>query len=240
VPEIILDAGHGGHDPGAVGNGLKEKDIVLDLALRTGKLLEAREATVKYTRNTDVFVELSDRARLSNMLKADLFVSFHVNSSANPASGFESFIYSGVNGGQTAAYQNVIHRKVAAVFAAEGVADRGQKKANLAVLRETNMPAMLIEYGFINSPKDVALLKNTAFLDRLAKATADGISDALGLNKEVVTIQQARDWSREAQIWVKENGISDGTRPKDQVTREEVWTMLHNFYMKLNQQPRLK
>jgi len=230
VPEIILDAGHGGHDPGAVGNGLKEKDIVLDLALRTGKLLEASGATVKYTRTTDVFVELSDRARLANMLKADLFVSFHVNSSANPASGFESFIYSGVNGGQTAAYQNVIHRKIAAVFSSEGVTDRGQKKANLAVLRETNMPAMLIEYGFINSPKDAALLKNTLFLNRLSKATADGIADALGI-KQVSKDDFAGHWAEKEIRMVLEagkmSGYPDGTfRPDQPLTRAELAVLI--------------
>lgn len=135
---IVLDSGHGGTDPGAVGNGLQEKNITLDLVLRTGKLLEVRGAIVKYTRTTDVFISLNERARMANAWNANYFVSFHINSAANAtASGFESFIYSEVNGGATAAYQNTIHRKVAAVFAAAGVPDRGQKKGNMAVLRET-------------------------------------------------------------------------------------------------------
>lgn len=194
-PIIVLDAGHGGSDPGAVGNGLKEKDINLQLAQKTGAILEKRGAKVLYTRSTDVFIPLEERAKKANEWGADLLFSFHVNSSANPVSGYESFVYTEVNGGKTAAYQNVIHRKVAAVFASEGVPDRGQKKANLAVLRETNMPACLAEYGFINSAKDASLLKNDSFLDRLASATADGISAALGLppapkeEKKIPTVQ---------------------------------------------------
>lgn len=181
-PIIVLDPGHGGKDPGAVGHGLQEKDVVLDLGLRVGALLKARGATVLYTRGIDVFIDLSERARMANTWKADFFLSLHVNAGGNPpGSGFESFIYSGVNGGATAAYQNIIHRKIAAVFTSEGLPDRGQKKGNLAVLRETNMPAALVEYGFINNPKDAKLLADSSFLDRLAKATADGIAECFGL-----------------------------------------------------------
>ncbi len=178
-PIIVLDAGHGGSDPGAVGNGLKEKDINLKLAMKTGAILEARGAKVLYIRTTDIFIPLEERAKMANRWGADFFYSFHVNSAAGVASGFESFIYS--DNRQTAAYQNMIHRKIAAVFATEGTSDRGQKKANLAVLRETNMPACLAEYGFINSIKDALLLKKDCFLDKLAKATADGIAEAVGL-----------------------------------------------------------
>lgn len=181
-PIIVLDPGHGGKDPGAVGNCLQEKNIVLDLALRIGKLLQSRGATVLYTRGIDVFVELSERARMANNWKADFFLSLHINSTVNTtASGFESFVHSNVNGGVTAALQNTIHRKVAAVFGVVGVPDRGQKKGNLAVLRETNMPALLLEYGFISSTKDSTLLKNPGFLDKLAQATAEGIAEAFGL-----------------------------------------------------------
>jgi N-acetylmuramoyl-L-alanine amidase len=233
-PIVVLDPGHGGHDSGAADNGLREKDIVLDIALRVGNLLESRGATIEYTRNTDVFIQLSDRANIANDCNADYFVSLHANSAdSSAASGFESFIYSGVNGGQTAAYQNVIHRRISAVFDAEGVVDRGQKKADFAVLRETNMAAVLIEYGFISSSKDSNLLKNNTFLDDLAKATADGIADVLGLG-EPETCQVVDDWVEVAQRWVTENGISDGQRPTDNVTRQEVWAMLHNLYNKLH------
>lgn len=235
--KIVLDAGHGGSDPGAIGNGLKEKDVNLLLAMKTGANLEARGAKVLYTRATDIFITLEERAKIANRWKADFFFSFHVNSSAGIASGFESFIYSEVNGGKTAAYQNVIHRKIAAVFASVGVHDRGQKKANLAVLRETNMPACLAEYGFINSAKDAALLMNESFLDRLAQATADGIAEALGLPKAV---QPACDKTAEAiEVLHKAGVISspqywmENARPGRQANGEYVGLLIQGMAAQL-------
>ncbi|RKD21490.1 hypothetical protein BEP19_14770 [Ammoniphilus oxalaticus] len=179
----MLDAGHGGKDPGAVGHGIREKDIVLDLTLRTGRLLESMGADVRYTRVSDVFVSLENRASLANQCKADVFVSLHNNSFDANSNGFESYIYETINGGRTATIQNLIHEKVLEVFLSEGVRDRGQKKKDLAVLRLTKMPALLIEYGFISNAKEAALLKDSAFLDRLAKATAEGIGEVMGLSK---------------------------------------------------------
>lgn len=231
-PIFVLDPGHGGADPGAVGNGLLEKDLVLDLALRVGKLLKVRGATVLYTRGIDVFISLSERAKMANNWKADFFCSLHTNSASNlSASGFESFIYSEVNGGATAAFQNIIHRKIAAVFAAEGVPDRGQKKGNLAVLRETNMPAVLMEYGFISSAKDAGLLKVSAFLDRIALATADGIADCFGLPAPKVCDDITGHWAeKEIRQVIAEGkmvGFPDGSfKPDQPVTRGQLAYMM--------------
>lgn len=197
--KIVIDPGHGGSDSGAVAFGIREKDIVLDLALRTGKLLRSMGANIEYTRVTDIYVNLGDRARLANQLGADAFFSFHINAFNDPnANGFESFVHTSINGGRTAAIQNVVHRKIAEVFASAGVRDRGQKKANYQVLRETKMSALLIEYGFITNAKENSLLKDSAFLDRLARATADGIGQALGLKpvppvEKLPTIQRTCD-----------------------------------------------
>ncbi|WP_019534200.1 N-acetylmuramoyl-L-alanine amidase [Paenibacillus ginsengihumi] len=223
--KIMIDAGHGGKDPGAIGNGLREKDLTLKLALRIGQLLAARGADVRYTRTDDTFVELSDRARAANTAKVDYFLSIHIN--AGGGTGFESFTYTGTSGA-TAALRNVIHRKVAAAFVASGLPDRGRKQANLAVLRETNMPAALLEYGFIDTAKDAALLKTEAFLEQIATATADGVAEAFGLPAAVVPapVDTVSEWARAARDWAVSAGITDGTRPRDGVTREEVWTML--------------
>lgn len=90
-PILWVDAGHGGTDSGAVGpNGLKEKDVVLSVAMLLGAEL-AGDFNVQYSRKTDVFVSLSERARLANAAGADAFISIHCNSAENPAQGFEVF-----------------------------------------------------------------------------------------------------------------------------------------------------
>lgn len=221
----MLDPGHGGKDPGAVANGLQEKDLTLQLGLRIGELLMNRGAEVRFTRAADVFVELSERARMANEAGVDYFLAVHIN--AGGGSGFESFTYPGA-AGETERIRSVIHTHVAAVFTSAGMPDRGQKQANLAVLRETRMPAVLLEYGFIDHPRDSVLLRDPAFLERLAVATADGVAEAFGLRNPPETgsvpADEVSDWAREARDWAVAAGITDGTRPKDPVTREEVWT----------------
>ncbi|RKD21148.1 hypothetical protein BEP19_15780 [Ammoniphilus oxalaticus] len=235
---IELDAGHGGKDPGTVGNGLQEKNVVLDLTLRVGKLLTAMGADVRYTRTTDVFIDLSERARIANQHNADLFVSLHGNSGTNaqgvPGSGFESYIHDSIKGGKTVSIQDAIHQKVAAVFLAEGLRDRGQKRRNFAVLRETKMPAVLLEYGFINNPVDAAFLKDQSFLDRLARATANGIGEALGLqqteeDKDDITGHWAEKEIRKVIADGKMRGYPDGSfKPDAPLTRAEFATLIAN------------
>lgn len=94
IHTIMIDAGHGGKDPGALGNGLRESYIVLDMALRVGKALQAQGFKVIYTRTKDVFLELNDRTKLANKHKADLFISLHVNASTKPeTNGIETYYY---------------------------------------------------------------------------------------------------------------------------------------------------
>lgn len=173
--KFMIDAGHGGTDPGAVGNALREKDLTLTLALRIGALLAERGAHVCFTRTTDVFVALTDRAVLANQAGADYFISVHIN--AGGGTGFESFTFPG----DTNAKDEIIHRHISAVFTAVEMKDRGRKQSNLAVLRKTNMPAVLLEYGFIDCLRDAALLKNAEFIEQLAQASAAGIAEAFCL-----------------------------------------------------------
>ena len=98
---VVLDAGHGGKDPGNMGNGYKEKDIALDIILEVGKRLEKFDnIEVIYTRKNDVFVELFERGRIANRAKADLFVSVHCNSHSSQAYGTETFVL-GLNRSET-------------------------------------------------------------------------------------------------------------------------------------------
>ncbi len=174
---IVIDPGHGGIDSGAVGNGLQEKNVNLDLARQVQSKLN-NLADVVLTRNSDTFVSLADRADRANKLNADLFVSLHVN--AGGGTGFESYIYNRTSP-LTAELQNIIHKEVVAYFSSVGVPDRGPKRAAFAVLRQTAMPAVLLENLFIDNKGDAQKLKEPVFLDGLAKAVSSGIVKAMGI-----------------------------------------------------------
>src|SRR5690625_2263931 len=170
MAKIFIDAGHGGHDPGAVGSRSKEKDNVLKVAKRLKILLESHGHVVIMSRSTDVFIPLSERARMANAWGADYFVSLHNNAAIASATGFETFIYNGPVQSKTAGFQNAIHN---AIIKGIGIRDRGKKRANFAVLRETRMPAVLIEYAFITNVNDENILINE--VEKLAQLTANGI-----------------------------------------------------------------
>lgn len=146
-------------------------------------LANMEKAVVSLTRWDDRFLELSERAKFANDRNADLFISLHNNAASASAHGFESFIY--VNASTTTArYQTILHEQVMNYLAQVGIHDRGKKRANYAVLRETKMPAILLENLFITNEKENKLLKDDAFLDNLAAAIAAGIAKIFGLKKK--------------------------------------------------------
>lgn len=172
---IVIDAGHGGSDGGAVYNGRLEKDDNLRLALAVGNLLEQRGYNVIYTRTEDVFDSPSEKARIANRSGADYFISFHRNSSPYPNtySGVETLVYSdsGVRG--------ELARSVNAELAKVGFNNLGVKeRTNLTVLRRTQMPAILIEAGFLNTDADNRTFDNN--FDAIARAIATGVENVVG------------------------------------------------------------
>jgi len=175
--DFMLDGGHGGSDPGAVGpTGLKEKDINLKIIKRVGAKLTAQGVKVGYTRTDDSSVGLSERALMANALKAANFLSVHCNGFKDPAAtGTETIAYKAGGDGQKLA--NAIHKRLSA---ATGRANRGVKFQNLAVLRETTMPAALAEVVFITNPQEEALLKLDSFIEKVAHAIFLGCLDYLG------------------------------------------------------------
>lgn len=185
MTKIFLDAGHGGKDSGAARNGLLEKNVVLDLAKRIEtKLKQYKNVQVMQSRTTDVFLELSDRADKANEWGADAFISLHTNSAESAlAKGFETFIYNGPVGSDTVAFQNVMHQEILKQIG-PNVSDRGKKRANFAVVRETHMKAILGENLFLSNSSDAALLKTNSFLDRVAQGYVNGLEKFFGLIKE--------------------------------------------------------
>jgi len=181
---IVLDAGHGGKDPGAAANGLLEKNITLKIALKTGAYLKANyHCNVLYTREKDVYLSLSERANIANRAKADLFCSIHINSFSSSSKGFESYRYPGTKG-KTLELQKNVHAEVMKVLNDYNITDRGMKQKDFAVVRETSMSALLTETLFISNPNEAKLLKSESFLNKVAEAHAIGLAKTAGLKRK--------------------------------------------------------
>ena len=182
--KIYLDAGHGGKDSGAAANGIKEKDIVLDLCKRIEKGLQVYENTeILMSRSSDVFLTLDERTDKANAWKADVLLSVHVNSATTTAAkGYEDYIYPNA-GAPTIAFQNVMHQEIINKIGST-VTIRGKKQANFHMLRESNMKAILTENLFISNASDAKLLKDDSFLQRIADGHIIGLEKFLGLKKK--------------------------------------------------------
>lgn len=167
---IVLDAGHGGSDFGATYLGRMEKDDNLRLTMAVGNILQNAGQNVIYTRTGDVYETPSQKAQEANAANADYFVSIHRNSSPydNQYTGIESLVYDKY--GTAAKMAENINRQLEDIgFVNQGVNER----TNLAVLRQTNMPAVLVEVGFINTDRDNMLFDSR--FNEIAQAIADGI-----------------------------------------------------------------
>lgn len=184
VKKVWIDAGHGGKDSGATGNGLQEKDVVLAVSLAVKKRLEADygDVQVLLTRSSDVFLELAERTHKANAAGADILVSIHCNAGGG-AGGFESYRYTSASSGSVK-LQNVMHTEVMNAIKTFGVIDRGQKAANLHMVRESKMPAVLTENLFIDVAADAAKLKRQDVIDSIAIGHVNGIAKYLGLQKK--------------------------------------------------------
>ena len=190
MKKIFLDPGHGGKDPGASGNGIKEKDITLLIAKKTRDLLLANYSgvDVQLSRTGDTFPSLSDRTSAANKWGADLLISIHINAATSKAAnGFESFIYTNTSNA-TKAFQNVLHKSIMKYI---GLSDRGQSAANLHMVRESNMSAVLTESGFISNAKEAALMKSDIWLNKVAAGHAEGIAQFAGLVRKAAAERTA-------------------------------------------------
>lgn len=181
--KIFIDPGHGGNDPGAVGNGLKEKDLTLKIAKKIrDKLQQYQNVQVKLSREGDQTLSLKQRTDMANAWKADYLISIHIN--AGGGTGFESYIYNGSYSGkaETDRKRGIIHDEIMKQIA--GVRDRGKKQANFHMVRESKMAAMLTENLFIDNANDAKLLKQDTFLDKIAQGHVNGLVKVFGLKKK--------------------------------------------------------
>ena len=177
---IVIDAGHGGSDPGAVYEGRREKDDNLSLAIAVGELLSRQGVSVIYTRTTDVYQTPFEKAQMANQADADFFISFHRNSSEEPNqyTGVETLVYDNSGIKQTMA------ENINGALSELGFRNLGVKaRPGLVVLRRTKMPALLIETGFLNNEQDNTLYDEKQ--EEIARAIADAVLGTLDL--ETVT-----------------------------------------------------
>lgn len=231
---VCLDPGHGPDTVnGSPDGSYKEKEFTWDMYTSLKPLLEAQGVTVVCTRTEGVKPSLTARASVSNQAGAELFVSLHSNAVGSGWSDTRGLmVYTSVAG--DSAGRNIAAKAILARMSAAGVIIHGgglAHNAEYTVLRATTAPAMIVEYGFHTNKEDVALLKNSAYRDKLAKATAQGICDYLGVavteeDKEEGDVGKPADWAAEAWAKAQSKGVLDGTRPADGVTRQELAVVL--------------
>jgi N-acetylmuramoyl-L-alanine amidase len=172
---VMLDPGHGGKDPGAIGpSGLREVDVILPVAKRVAAILEKQGIAVKMTRNSDYFVGLDERVSMSREAGATLFVSIHANSIDNrpDVNGLETYHY---NLGQS--FAETVHSTVVDYINKNGfyIADRRVRSARFLVLRKSSIPAILVETGYLTSDVEAARLRRDDYQRVMAEAIAKGI-----------------------------------------------------------------
>lgn len=166
---VVIDAGHGGKDGGTAWNGLVEKNLCLDTALRLQKVLKAKGIRTVMVRTSDKTVELEDRARLANRYSSSVYVSIHFNASLNKAvSGFETYYRSPRGRVLALSVQRQLDLQLKGI-------NRGVAPAEWKVLKETRMPAILVECGFISNLTESRRCGSAAHRQDLAQAIADGL-----------------------------------------------------------------
>ncbi|MEG0693404.1 MAG: N-acetylmuramoyl-L-alanine amidase [Oscillospiraceae bacterium] len=183
---VCIDAGHGGRDSGAVNKSRYEKYDTLKLANILKSELSKLDVNVIMTRTEDKYVSLSERTDFANKNKADLFISIHRNAfTSDSANGVEIWIYVKTDENTERCAKGIINE-----LEAVGIqSDRGVKRGNFHVTRETKMPACLLELGFISNPKDNELFESKIYL--YAKAIAKAVCEHLGICvKEDEVIQE--------------------------------------------------
>ena len=176
--KVVIDPGHGGSDPGAVGiNGLRETDIVLEISMNVSEFLTKKGVKTILTRKKERTLDLQPRVSKANNSRSNAFVSIHANATRGKridVNGIETYYYSGSRGYSLA---KNIHKQL--LIASPQSPDRGIKKSRFYVIRKSSMPAALVEIGFVTGLYDSALLRQKAYIDKMSFAIAKGILNYL-------------------------------------------------------------
>ncbi|MFI4910428.1 MAG: N-acetylmuramoyl-L-alanine amidase [Sedimentisphaeraceae bacterium JB056] len=177
---ILIDAGHGGKDPGTLGIklgsslGTPEKNINLDVAKKVAAKLSSMGANVRLTRSNDTFIELDDRAALVGRYRADIFVSIHADYIGDSSiSGPSCYIAR-----QSTTQSRKIADSIIRQFEKNGIKTRGVRKANYRVLVKHPKPATLVEVGYLSNYREARALNSSSYRSKVASIIADGIANS--------------------------------------------------------------
>lgn len=182
-----LDPGHGGSDSGAVSSVYNNTEKTLNLIV--AKLMqdyaeEYYDVDIRMSRQTDRTVSLSDRTDEANALGVDYFISLHFNAFDSVAEGYEDFVYEGLSdSSSTARFRDAYHARITDFLDKYNIPNRGKKKRNFHVLRESNMSAILIEFLFLDNENDDKLINKSGFLEEYAEVVVDALADATGVKR---------------------------------------------------------
>lgn len=241
MAKVFIGIGHGGADPGAVANGLKEKDLALSIGATCVKELACHGVTVKASRLKDEDDPLKEEIKECNAYGPDLAVDIHIN--AGGGDGVEAFHTKNGGKGKTLA-ENILAAVVAIGQNSRGAKTRinSSGKDYYGFIRETKAPAVIVECAFIDNKKDLAIIDTAAEQEAFGKAIAKGILKTLGIAyKEVSTVaykdeKEIPAWAKEAVAKVTKAGLMVGDdkgnfRPNDPITRAELAVVLQRLEM---------
>lgn len=242
--KVLIDPGHGGMDSGAVGYGLKEKDLTLNISLKTAEILRRyKEIEVILTRDRDIYLDLSKRIKPCNVS-----ISVHINSGGGK--GLETWISLYNKPKESEKLGRLVHSSILKLVPFN---DRGlkMKKSDKGrwdyyyMIREPKGVPILVECGFIDSADDVAILKSRENLDLIAQGIANGVLKYFNINQKEddkvmgTLFKDVPDnhWAIKDIQWAKDMGLirgyDDGTYGLGKpITREELAVILHRFYEK--------
>ncbi len=246
--KIVLDAGHGGSDPGAVGvNGLYEKTVNFDVVNRVKAILEGRGYDVALTRDSDIYLSLAQRVAITNSLAPDLFVSVHANAHTNSSINGSLVLYydkdypqadyppSDAMAALTPESKRLAQLVQDAMVKSAGTVDRGLVPSAVYVARMGSVPSILVETAFLSNAGDAANLADADFRQKLAAGIAVGIEAYKPLEKPGAFADVSLShWANEAILKLKNKGILEGEAgkyyPERALTRAEFVTMLERQF----------
>lgn len=230
---IALDAGHGPETKGkrTPDDSMREFHFNSVVADYVAAGLKEYDVEVIYTHEMDSDVPLRDRTDKANSYKANVFISIHANAYGsggwNNVQGIETFVHN--NSGSEAF--DLATKVQTEMLKATGRLNRGVKKSNFHVLRETQMPAILIECGFMTNEEEAELLKSDAYRVKCASAILTVLVNYYNLTKKEIIIVEEKpsNRAREAWEWAIKNNLTDGINPKGELTKEQFITILYRY-----------